>query len=281
MREISCATPCPVFPYVQVSLQSHLLTQSQAEQDFDLNITTGQEPLKAVKGIPWLLADRTLTGHGQQHGGMKTILTNPSANHAVEFVYFESLPWFMKPYLHTLQSRLVTVQDAGQSLRSESPPKRTLYRPAVDRQRSTHLELLFTIPPNSKLTITYDFEKSILRYMEYPPDANRGFDAPSAIITVLSITPTNSSKVMLPPTQLRTPTLLLYLPTPDFSMPYNVIILTSTVIALGFGSIFNLLVRRFVSAEEAKALRGAGIGAKIRARLQRLRVLLSKKGKPE
>jgi phosphatidylinositol glycan class T len=33
-------------------------------------------------------------------------------------------------------------------------------------------------------------------------------------------------------------------------MPYNVIILTSTVIALGFGSVFNLLVRRFVLAEE-------------------------------
>jgi len=29
-------------------------------------------------------------------------------------------------------------------------------------------------------------------------------------------------------------------------MPYNVIILSSTVIALAFGSVFNLLVRRFV-----------------------------------
>jgi len=264
--------------FAEVFLLRHLLTLDLAEQDFDLNVNTGQEPLKAVKGIPWLLADRTLTGHGQQHGGMKTILTNPSANHAVEFVYFESLPWFMKPYLHTLQSQVVTVQVVGQSRSTDSPPERTLYRPAVDRQRSTHLELLFTIPPNSKLTITYDFEKSILRYMEYPPDANRGFDAPSAIITVLSITPNNSSKVMLPPTQLRTPTLLLYLPTPDFSMPYNVIILTSTVIALGFGSILNLLVRRFVSAEEAKVLRGVGIEGKIRARLQTFRALLSKKG---
>jgi phosphatidylinositol glycan class T len=37
-------------------------------------------------------------------------------------------------------------------------------------------------------------------------------------------------------------------------MPYNVIILTSTVIALAFGSIFNLLVRRFVAAEEAASV---------------------------
>lgn len=51
---------------------------------------------------------------------------------------------------------------------------------------------------------------------------------------------------------MRTTSLLLSLPTPDFSMPYNVIILTSTVMALAFGSIFNLLVRRFVGAHETE-----------------------------
>ncbi len=35
-------------------------------------------------------------------------------------------------------------------------------------------------------------------------------------------------------------------------MPYNVIILTSTVMALAFGHIFNLLVRRFVGADEVE-----------------------------
>jgi phosphatidylinositol glycan class T len=33
-------------------------------------------------------------------------------------------------------------------------------------------------------------------------------------------------------------------------MPYNVIIFTSTAIALAFGGMFNLLVRRFVAADE-------------------------------
>ena len=33
-------------------------------------------------------------------------------------------------------------------------------------------------------------------------------------------------------------------------MPYNVIILTSTVMALAFGSVFNMVVRRFVGAHE-------------------------------
>lgn len=55
---------------------------------------------------------------------------------------------------------------------------------------------------------------------------------------------------------LRTPSLLLSLPTPDFSMPYNVIILSSTVIALAFGSVFNLLVRRFVVLETSDVVVG-------------------------
>lgn len=45
--------------------------------------------------------------------------------------------------------------------------------------------------------------------------------------------------------RLYTSKLLVDLPTPDFSMPYNVIIMTSTLIALFFGSIVNLGVRRW------------------------------------
>ncbi len=39
--------------------------------------------------------------------------------------------------------------------------------------------------------------------------------------------------------------LLVNLPTPDFSMPYNVICLTCTVVAVGYGSFYNLLTRTF------------------------------------
>ncbi len=45
--------------------------------------------------------------------------------------------------------------------------------------------------------------------------------------------------------RLYTDSVLAALPTPDFSMPYNVITLTSTVLALFFGSVFNLLTRQF------------------------------------
>jgi len=44
---------------------------------------------------------------------------------------------------------------------------------------------------------------------------------------------------------LHTIPLLVPMPTPDFSMPYNVITLTCTVIALFFGSLFNMSTRQF------------------------------------
>lgn len=45
--------------------------------------------------------------------------------------------------------------------------------------------------------------------------------------------------------RVHTETLLLNLPTPDFSMPYNVICLACTVVAIAFGSFHNLCTRRF------------------------------------
>lgn len=50
--------------------------------------------------------------------------------------------------------------------------------------------------------------------------------------------------------RLHTELLLISLPTPDFSMPYNVICFVCTVIAIGFGSIFNLTTRRLVPASK-------------------------------
>ena len=52
--------------------------------------------------------------------------------------------------------------------------------------------------------------------------------------------------------RLYTEPLLIQLPTPDFSMPYNVICLACTVVAIGFGSLHNLTTRRFAVTENDK-----------------------------
>ena len=224
------------------------------EQDFDL-IVPKQDAARFAPGeTPALFAERSITGHGQERGGVQALLTNPSRDRAVEFVYFESLPWFMKPYLHTLRSRVIS-NNAGyisSALPSAGDVIQDMYyRPGLDRTRGSQLEMRVRIPPSSTVVLSYDFEKAILRYTEYPPDANRGRDVAPAVIRILG-DPSGKPMSGDGNAYLRTTPLMLPLPTPDFSMPYNVIILTSTVIALAFGNIFNVLVRRFVAADEAE-----------------------------
>ncbi|KAK9992818.1 hypothetical protein SO802_022521 [Lithocarpus litseifolius] len=103
----------------------------------------------------------------------------------------------------------------------------------------------------------------LLHIDEYPPDANQGFDIPSAVIifpnfqTSMQYLEDNSSNKspMLSKFQEKSPVLsytevlLVPLTTPDFSMPYNVITITCTVFALYFGSLLNVLRRR-VGEEE-------------------------------
>ena len=236
---------------------------------FEINLPQ-QSTETVVRPEPPVYASRSFTGHGQERGGVQTLLTNPSNTSPIEFMYFETLPWFMKPYLHTLTARLSTV-----AIPDPSIIKSMYYRPALDRRRGTQLECLISVPPASTVVLTYDFDKAILRYTEYPPDANRGFDVAPAVIRILP--PGTERAAASEVGFLRTTSLLLSLPTPDFSMPYNVIILTSTVMALAFGMVFNLLVRRFVGADEVEGYDLSKIRSKIRGRITAIKDRLTKR----
>ena len=228
--------------------------------EFELLISKQDPAHFAPVSTPPLYAERSITGHGQERGGVRIILTNPSQTQNVSFVYFEALPWFMKPYMHTLKSSI------------HGAIREMYYRPGLDRKRGSQLELSITIPAASTLELSYDFEKAILRYTEYPPDANRGRDVAPAVIRLIdtdsnTIKGEYSTQGHKKTAYIRTTPLMLPLPTPDFSIPYNVIILTSTVIAVAFGTIYNMLIRQFVGADETQ---GMGVVAKVRAALQRL-----------
>lgn len=139
------------------------------------------------------------------------------------------------------------------------------YTPAIARERPTTLQALVQLAPRSAVDLTVAYESASLWYTEYPADSNRGFSLPGATVLLLSPAPAERSdpsegdsassarprrpfslaRARTPVLQLHTPTTLLSLPTPDFSMPYNVIILSSTVIALYFGSVVNGLLRRW------------------------------------
>ncbi|KAL1548816.1 GPI transamidase component PIG-T [Salvia divinorum] len=104
-------------------------------------------------------------------------------------------------------------------------------------------------------------QQGFLHIDEYPPDANQGFDIPSAVIHFAGFVANmsfhdDSLKQEEVPVVSYTEVLLVPLTTPDFSMPYNVITITCTVFALYFGSLLNALRRRV--GEEERLLSGKG-----------------------
>ena len=110
------------------------------------------------------------------------------------------------------------------------------YIPSQPHDRPALLQATIELPPHETIHLSLRVRKAFLRYQEHPPDAQRGWDLPPAVLV----------PVDAPHRRIYTSALLVDLATPDFSMPYNVIIMSSTLIALIFGSLFNMLTRRFV-----------------------------------
>ncbi|CAO3648230.1 unnamed protein product [Cunninghamella blakesleeana] len=190
---------------------------------------------------PMVYANRYFTGYGQEHGGLRITLHNDHPTDSISVIYLDTIPWFLKLYLHTFNIQVTSSSSSSNdnynNNNASSVLQKMIYQPGIDRSRPNMLECLLNVPPSSIITMTIDFDKTFLKYTEHRPDANRGFDVGSAVFTI------NSD------TRIYTDTLLVSLPTPDFSMPYNVITLTCTIIALFFGSIFNLLIRSFHTIE--------------------------------
>ena len=197
---------------------------------------------------------RSLTGYSQDKGGIRAAFTN-QLNRTSRFVYLETLPWFMKLHMHTL-----TIVGSGSN--AESWVVDQFYRPLIDRTRPLRLEFVIELPAGATLTLTFKFHKNLLLIHEYPPDANHGFAIDPAVITVFD------ASDGLPIYEFRTTSMLLTLPVPDFSMPYNVIILTCTVMSLAFGSIFNLLIKKTVTEDEYQMMAAkSGLG-KLKQKIQ-------------
>lgn len=237
---------------------------------FDLGLTWTVPVAWSCQKAP-LHVSRFLMGSGNERGAIaislrSTELTNKllhtDSNEGrckLEVKVFQVVPWYIKVYFHTLQ---VFVNEQPQAVSDVVEKMRV--SPSVDKVSPGVLEMVLKFPCGMKsAAITLDFDKGFLHIDEYPPDANQGFDIPSAIISfpnfrtsmqflkddssdkssILSKFEENSAVLAY------TEVLLVPLTTPDFSMPYNVITITCTVCALYFGSLLNVLRRR-VGEEE-------------------------------
>jgi len=212
---------------------------------------------------PVVTVTRHLVGTGQERGAIRADIRNTGGS-PLTVVYLDTLPWYLRLYLHTL-----TLTSGGEKVE----PVSTLFQPGVDRTRPYLLELVLKLPPRSTVTVTIQFEHSLLRWSEYPPDANHGFYVGSAVVTARVPHNRNLSVALAPEDStlsyslwgntnpdtvlhLYTETLLVSLPTPDFSMPYNVICLACTVAALAFGPIHNITTKSLALVQPGQEEKG-------------------------
>jgi len=118
------------------------------------------------------------------------------------------------------------------------------------------------LPAGTGVSISLKWRKVFLHYASYPPDPHRGFHIPSAMLVVslpteseertrcrvgqAHYTPKLLDSILCGEAVVYryTEALLLSLPTPDFSMPYNVITLTGAAMGLFFASVFKLVIRK-------------------------------------
>ncbi|KAJ3152454.1 hypothetical protein HDU86_005635 [Geranomyces michiganensis] len=182
---------------------------------------------------------RYQTGYGGERGGLAVDLHNYHPTADLRVTYFETVPWYLKLYLHTLKAE--TTANASYEVVND-----LFFQPAIDRGRPAVLEMAMSLPAKSMTTLHIDFDMAYIKYTEHPPDANRGFDIGASVITFKPLDDFPESTALQ---RIHTQTVLVSLPTPDFSMPYNVITLTCTLMALFFGSMFNMLTRRFEPIE--------------------------------
>lgn len=164
---------------------------------------------------------------GQEQGRLIATFYNPGPEQLI--TYTEAIPWILKLYLHTMKFTSTNEQLIAARLN----PTKILYSPGKDRHRPTVLEIMIRLPPKSTTVFDVELEYAFLKVAEHYPDANYGFEIGSSILNFNS-------------TRIYSDSALVRLPTPDFSMPYNVITLTCTVMALYFGGIFNILMRKWM-----------------------------------
>ncbi|KAG6811243.1 hypothetical protein H0H92_008413 [Tricholoma furcatifolium] len=181
-----------------------------------------------------LSVQRTLRGSSQARGQLSVVLTNHGAE-TLNIVYLETMPWLIQFFLHTLNIHIDGVRNGMCYSETASLPyiqywlidlamSEVTYIPAVPRARPATFQCVLSIPPGATLDLKMDVAKSFIRYTEHPPDAQRGWDLPPAILTPFDPRQNSSFSANRGSNpRLYTPTLLVDLATPDFSMPYNCI----------------------------------------------------------
>lgn len=261
--------------YAQYNLKTFFEHQTNKK-----SINIGIQYSNSYKGkLPYQIAynqvqvRRYSSGTSLQTGAITVLLTN-RLSFDIEAIYFDSIPWYLRMYIHTMSivTEKLLKQDEDDQLRKNIQPLEFHYDPAQDRLNPHQLEIKLRLPAESLTTIRFEFDHQFLRWTEFPPDPNHGLHINPATVTFFFGNETNfchTYERFLPNLfetfsdnntatlntvlklyenrhqfRIHTEPLIILMPTPDFSMPYNVICFVSTILSIAFGPIYNLTTRR-------------------------------------
>jgi len=202
-----------------------------------------EKSIQPIQDNIGLEVHRSQSGYAEEYGGFVVNIKNNNLDKDLSITYFDIIPWYFNIYVNSFIIENTKVKD----YHNEKYIPEFYHEPAIEHLNPTILEMKMIIPKDSITTIKFDFDKKYLLYADYPPDCARGFDVGSAVITIHNVT---LGEGYLYPEQdyirIYTEPMVIISPAPDFSMPYNVITYSCTIIALFFGSMYNAYTRRYI-----------------------------------
>lgn len=169
------------------------------------------------------------------------------------------LPWYLRPLAHTHRVRNASlVQPQSNTARTLSLASRVdgavvatqRFEPPRRRRGMGVWAFVMSLPPHTTVDLRFDVQRAFLRIDECPPEPNRPFALPAVIVSRRwvrneTIGGTESA------TRIYSKPLVILMPHPDFSMPFNVIALTSTALAASFGLWIQFATRPLVDPGQA------------------------------
>jgi hypothetical protein len=254
--------------FIAFSTQSQSQSQSPPPPNpasllIERSVIDSRLPVSLISSLlPPITQHRFLSVH------IVTRIVNPDPHKAYELTLFEPLPIdLLSPSFHRFT---VTQQSLSAPLESLHPllvfdlypfaflpsicstvvSLSSFCQPQSEYSSLSSLAVNLTIPPDSITTLTLPCQKKFLSRPYQPTDSSRGVDIPPALITVIeslsSLGSIHSPSASFPPSPsiLMTEPWTITMPFPDGSMPFNVIIIVSTTVALLYGSLANVLIRK-------------------------------------
>uniref|UniRef100_A0A915CLC4 GPI transamidase component PIG-T n=1 Tax=Ditylenchus dipsaci TaxID=166011 RepID=A0A915CLC4_9BILA len=187
-----------------------------------------------------VLSVHTFTKSLSQSGGTLSTRIENTQPKSLQVNFMQMVPWQLRLFLHTLQfSCLYQKHWLVQSIHKSH------YSLAKDMQRPLLLELSVEVPADAVCRLEVDYQTAFLKITEYPADANSGVYVPGPVLTDL-----NGGVVV------HGEPVLVLLPVPDFSMPFNVLCLVCTSIAIFYGNVLTTTTK-LMKAEIKKERGGA------------------------